>query len=138
MNTVIRSDIAVGDISLIEERNAHDNVSVVIRLEGESGGDIILCMPVGTALKISSVLFGDDFMTLSHEALDSLAELANMIAGNAAGSLNDLGFDFTVLPPRIVRGGDLQECSISSVEAFQVPLYTEYGEMTVNVALKTN
>ena len=69
--------------------------------------------------------------------MDSIAELANMIAGNATSALNDRGFDFTVYPPVIVRKEDLKN-KAARIEAFQIPLFTEYGEIIMNVSLRTN
>jgi len=69
--------------------------------------------------------------------MDTIAELSNMIAGNATSSLNELGFVFTVFPPSLAARPELGR-KMAGTEIFRVPLGTPCGEITVNVALTTN
>lgn len=137
LDSVIQCDITKGPHSLVKSADIADDIAIVVRLRGDSEGSIILNMPECTALKVCRAMFGDDFDTLTPVGMDSIAELANMIAGNAATVLNDMGYDLALSPPLIVTKDDLK-CKTPEVEAFQIPLFTEFGEMTMNVALRTN
>ena len=64
-------------------------------------------------------------------------ELANMIAGNATSTLANMGFKFNVSIPHVVIKEEFGN-RIPAIETFQVPLFTECGEITINVALRTN
>lgn len=137
LDSVIKSDIARGDTSLVRDVKIMGDIAIVIRLGGDSEGSIILNMPPDTALKICNVMFDDNFDTLTPLGMDSIAELANMIAGNAISVINDLGYDFKVYPPTIVMEDYIKE-STPDLEIFQIPLFTDCGEITMNVSLRTN
>jgi chemotaxis protein CheX len=137
LDDVMQSDITKGQVSLVMDDEISGDIAIIVRVKGDSEGYIILNMYADTALAISNIMFGDNFDKLTPIAMDSIAELANMIAGNATSALNDLGFDFTVYPPLIVKKEDLTK-KVSRIEAFQIPLSTEYGEIIMNVALRTS
>lgn len=137
LDNVMQTDITQGEISLVMDDEISGDVAIIVRVKGDSEGHIILNMFSDTALNISNIMFGDHFETLTPMGMDSIAELANMIAGNATSALNDQGFDFTIYPPIIVRKEDLKNKS-ARIEAFQIPLFTEYGEIIMNVSLRTN
>jgi chemotaxis protein CheX len=135
LDTVIQSDIAKGSISLVKGNEITKGIAIVIKVGGASEGNIILNMEIETALKICSVMNGEDFKSLTPFGIDAISELANMIAGNATSALTDMGFNLTVSPPAVVMNNNGGICE---TEVFQVPLYTECGEITVNAALRTN
>lgn len=137
LDTVIQSDIAKGKVSLARGDEIDGDLAIVIRLGGESEGCIILNMEKETALRISNVMLNDYFETLIPIVMDSIAELANMIAGNTMSVINDLGYDYTVYPPLILSKGDIKG-NTPDIEVFQIPLFTEYGEIVMNIALRTN
>ena len=137
LDSVIQCDITKGTAALVKGDEITDDIAIVVRLRGDSEGNIILNMPEDTALKVCNAMFGDVSGTLTSLGMDSIAELANMIAGNAASVLNDMGYDLTVSPPLIIRKDEIKGETLE-VEAFRIPLFTEYGEMTMNVALRTN
>lgn len=135
LDTVIQSDISRGEVALVSGEPGGE-VSVVIPLSGDAEGSIVLNMDSETALRISGVMNCEPFESLTPLVMDSIAELANMIAGNSASALNSLGHDFVVSPPaelcRRTYGGRPE-----SREAFQIPLFTELGEIIMNIALRT-
>lgn len=136
-DSVVQCDIAKGNISLVGVDEIDGDVSVVIRLKGDSDGSIILNMDAKTAIRVCNVMNSGDFDSVTPFGMDSISELANMIAGNAASELNDMGFDFEVSPPLIVND-TFAKGKISQVEVFQIPLFTECGEITINVAVRTS
>jgi chemotaxis protein CheX len=137
LDNVMQTDITQGEISLVMDDEISGDIAIIVRVKGDSEGHIVLNMYTDTALNISNIMFGDHFCTLTPMGMDSIAELANMIAGNATSALNDLGFDFKVYPPLIITKDDIK-AKADKIEAFQIPLFTEYGEIIMNVALRTN
>jgi chemotaxis protein CheX len=137
LDAVIQTDISQGEVILVRGDDIRDDVAIMVRLEGDSQGSIILNMPTGTALNICNAMFGEAYEALTPMGMDSLAELANMIAGNATSTLNDMGYDFRVLPPLVFTREEIGE-KTPEIEVFQVPLFTEYGEITMNVALRAD
>lgn len=135
LDRVIQSDISRGKVALVSGEHGGD-VSVVIPLSGDAEGSITLNMDNETALRISGVMNCEPFESLTPLAMDSIAELANMIAGNSTSALNSLGHDFVVSPPAVLRR-EAAGRRMQSRETFQVPLFTELGEIIMNISLRT-
>lgn len=125
-----------GAVTVVRRDQLGGEVHVVIDIGGDSEGDVVISMGAETALCICSHLLGARTDSLTPAALDALAELGNMIAGNSVGTLNDLGFDFTVSPPRVRVNKD--RAVYSDKEVLQIPLHSGCGEMNVNVMLGTD
>jgi chemotaxis protein CheX len=122
-----------GDVTVVRGDRIGGEVHVVIALAGDSPGSVIISMKTETAKSICSHLLGAATEELTPAALDALAELGNMIAGNSVGTLNDLGFDFTVAPPIVSVKDDT--AGYGDREALRIPLLSAWGEMNVNVML---
>ena len=134
LGSTIRGTVRQGDVTVLQGDRMKGDVAVMVRVTGDAEGDVILSMETATALKICSALFGKDFESMSPQSEDALMELANMITGNAVSALNDQGFDFAVSPPAVItREGTAG--SAASVESMQIPLFSDCGEMTMNVVL---
>ncbi len=136
LDTTIPGNIRRGDVTVLQGDRMKGDVAVAVRIAGDAEGDIILSMETATALKICTALFGEVFAALTPRSEDALMELANMITGNAVSALNDQGFDFTVSPPSVHRK-DPAAGSGPHVESLQIPLFSDCGEMTMNVVLRT-
>lgn len=137
LNSVFQSGVTKGNHALVKGDTLVGELAIIIRLGGDSEGSIILNMDTGTAVKICNLMNQTDFKTLTPLGMDSISELANVIAGNAASVLTDLGYPFKVSPPLVSTRDNLGD-KIPNIEAFQIPLFTECGEITMNIALRTN
>lgn len=137
LDKVIRCDIARGSASLVKSHEMTEDIAIIVRLRGDCDGSIVLNMAADTALRVCNEMFGEYFETLTPTGMDAIAELANMIAGNAVSAFNDMGFDFTVSPPLVVTKNHKTE-KTPEMEAFQIPLFTEYGEIIMDLAMRTN
>lgn len=137
IDSVIQSDIAKGSVSLVRTDDIDGDIAVLIKLGGYPDGDIILNMKRETALKICSMMNGEECETLTPIGFDSIAELGNMIAGNCISAINDLGYDFSVSPPEVVKISEIKG-KVPDLEALQIPIFTEIGEITLNLLIGTN
>lgn len=137
LDKTIQCDISKGNISLVNADEIAGDIAVIVKVKNDSEGSIILSMEKGTALRISKAMTGEASEFVTPVELDSICELANMISGNATSVLNDMGYDFKVFPPLVIERENILE-KTNGLEIFQVPLFTEYGEISVNVALRTN
>lgn len=133
LDRVLQPDVQTGAISLTQGGRPCGDVAIVVKINGESEGNLMLSMDSRTAARVSSRLHGAGG-NASFPDLDALAELANMIAGSAISALNDLGFDFSVLPPAVLA--DLQpDDARRDQEAMHVPLHTDCGEMAMDIVM---
>lgn len=137
LRSFIRSDITRGDLSLRNEYDMEDDIAIGITLSGDTEGSVVLNMATETAVKLCNLMNGEDLEALTPLGMDSIAELANMITGNATTVLNDMGFGLEVHPPTEAAKDGVMEKTFD-VEIFQIPLITEFGEIKVNIALKVN
>ena len=136
LDSVLHSEVTRGDLTLVREADAFGDVSIVIKVMDETEGNIILSMSEETAVSVCGKMNSTDFKTLTPLGMDTISELANMIAGNATSTLNEMGHDFKLYPPMIVRrGGD--SASVET-EVFQIPLKTVHGDISVSVAMRTS
>lgn len=129
--------VTQGGHTLVRGDRIAAELAIIIRLGGDSEGSIILLMDQETARRIGNLMNQENVEFLTPLGLDALAELANVVAGNAASLLNNLGYPFKVSPPQIITSRDGLK-AIPPLEAFRIPLFTECGEITMNIALRTD
>ena len=135
LSKLVQAPVRKGDLSLRNSPVPNQGVATMIEITGRVQGRVIFDMNAETARRMAGALNGKKFETLTPLALDTIAELANMMIGDAVTVLNNQGFEFSMAPPTIVTG---QESSGSNVnlEALVIPLHTPYGDVIVNVALR--
>ncbi len=136
LESAIRGVVRHGDITVLRGERIKGDLAIQTRIAGDAEGDAILSMDAATALGICARLSGEDIAAMTPRSMDALMELANVIMGNAVSALNDQGFDFTVSPPVMIAGGGGMKQPPDAV-SLQIPLLSEYGDMTMNVFLGT-
>lgn len=137
LRKILNTEIRQGEIKLLRTPELTGDISLVIGIQDESGESIILNTDARTAMGICGAMNGTPFEAMNELGFDTLGEVANMIAGNAVTILNERGFDFTVRVPFAVSGEDIPGIT-GGLELFQVPVLSEYGEVTVNFMMRTN
>lgn len=128
-----------GDLALRTYPLLTKGLVIVIGVAGQIEGRVLYDMNMDTALKISGLMMGGEELTTYDEMVASaLAELGNIISGNAISQLNDLGFQFDITPPTLFVGDNLEMSSPHlETQTLVIPLINpEVGEVIVNVALK--
>jgi len=108
--------------------------NIITGVTGRVEGQVIYGMSMITADKIASIMLGQPVRTFDQLAASAIAELGNMITGNAAAGLSEAGFVCDITPPTIVRGTNVKMSTLS-IPALVVPLQLEIGiiEMTVSL-----
>ncbi|HBL35378.1 MAG TPA: chemotaxis protein CheX [Firmicutes bacterium] len=133
---VTQTQASKGELALANSPIRGNEVNVVIGVTGDLAGQIILCMSEATALEFATKML----MNLATETFNELAksaicELGNMILGNAVTNLGDNGYFCTLTPPTLFIGKDVA-VSTQVLRFLVVPLETEFGAITINVALQ--
>lgn len=126
-----------GEAAMLRADQITGDVRVTIGISGDSQGDLIITMTSSTAREICSVILQRKMSALEAEALDALAELGNVIAGNSVSALNDLGFDFSMVPPRVSTAGTTETYS-PETEVMQIPLASRCGDIDMHVLLSAD
>jgi chemotaxis protein CheX len=112
-------------------------INTVIGVTGEVIGQVIYCMDSATALKFASImLMGLPVTEVDEIVKSAVNELGNMITGNAATGLGENGFSCNLTPPTMFMGKDVV-VSTKDLQILVIPLITPYGEITINIALRS-
>lgn len=137
---VLQSEAGVaitrGELSL--EKNAYitDDVTVIISLVGRVEGVVLYSMNEQTAMSFASRILGepitDGFNSL---AQSGVAELGNVITGQASVKLAEAGYEATISPPTLLSG---KGATISTLDfgRLVVPLNSECGSVVIHLALR--
>lgn len=102
--------------------NLHANhVWIRIDLKGSVDGQVAFGLAPEMALKIASAMMGGfELNALDEMSQSAIAELANMISGNACIQLSNNGMQIDITPPKVQVGDDVTQ-PVQEV-AYAVPL----------------
>jgi len=108
--------------------------NVVFGVTGQVSGSVIYGMSGPTALQIATIMLDEPVKLFDKLAASAIAELGNMICGNALQHLSEAGYQCDITPPTIVHG-QAQICTLSC-PALVMPIETGYGKVYLTVGLK--
>jgi len=125
------SDIKKGKVKVKEEMYVERDITAFLGIVGEIKGNVSYSFDSNTAMKIvSSMMMGMPVTQLGEMQRSALAELANMVTGNAVGSLK--GFkDLDITPPSVIMGKDIFFL-IGTMSTLMVSIETSVGIIEVN------
>ncbi|HLK59276.1 MAG TPA: chemotaxis protein CheX [Chthonomonadaceae bacterium] len=109
--------------------------NVITGVTGKIEGQVIYGMSLVTADQIASLMLGQPVRTFDQLAASAIAELANMITGNAMALLSEAGYVCDITPPSIVRGTNVK-ISMLNVPSLVIPIKIEAGEIEMTVCLQ--
>lgn len=110
------------------------DVNTIIGVTGQLEGQVIYTFEEPVALRIASALMGEPLEELGELAKSAVAELGNIITGNAAIGLSENGFNCILTPPTLLTGKELIVTTFTPV--LNIPFSTDFGMVTVHVALR--
>ncbi len=109
--------------------------NVITGVTGQIEGQVIYGMSLITADKVASQMLGQPIRTFDQLAASAIAELGNMITGNAMALLSEAGYICDITPPSIIRGTNVK-ISTLSIPSLVIPICLEIGEIELTVSLK--
>jgi chemotaxis protein CheX len=124
-----------GPLSLEREAYVSDEVTVLISLVGDVWGIVFYSMSLETARAVLSTMLGQQLGAFDELAQSGIAELANVIAGQASTRLAELGSLTQVSVPTLIVGKG-SRISTLDIERLVVPLETELGAIRLDLALR--
>ncbi len=132
---VLSTKVERGKIYLKGETQAIMGLATIVGLAGGVEGRVVLDMDIPTALKIASIMNGEELNQVDDLVKATLTELANVVTGVAVTELHEKGFRFDLTPPAVITGENMKIHDIG-IEALVVPMTLPFGEIEVNVAIK--
>ena len=114
-----------------------DDVTVIISLIGAVDGTVFYSMSKDFARNVASALMGEEFLSFDKLAQSGIAELGNVITGQASMKLAEAGFESNISTPSMIIG---RGASISTLDfpRLVVPLTTSFGSMEIHLSLREN
>jgi chemotaxis protein CheX len=135
LQEVLNGEVHRGELYLKSTSQSVLGVAAIVGLAGDVEGRVLFDMTKETALAVASEMNGEKLENMDELGKATIAELANMITGQAITKLHDLGFKFDLTPPAIITGTNM-EVSDSGVEALIVPVELGQGKIEINVAVR--
>ncbi len=126
-----------GELRLENGPYLTDGATVIISLIGAVDGTVFYSMSQDSAIQFASVLMGEKFDALNELVQSGIAELGNVITGQASMRLAEAGYESNISTPSIIIG---KGASISTLEypRLVVPLTTPIGVLTIHLSLREN
>jgi chemotaxis protein CheX len=132
----VEADVSRGDISMQKSSLTSEDITVMINLVGDVYGVVMYGMHKNTCLNLVSKILGQEFTELNSLAQSGVAELGNVISGRATIRFSETGFKSNISPPTVLNGNGV-EISTLDFPRIVVPLNTQFGTLTVHLALRT-
>jgi chemotaxis protein CheX len=124
-----------GELSLRREAYLTDDVTTMISVVGDVRGIALYGMTFDTAKAIVSRMMGQPLSTFDELAQSGIAELGNVITGQAGIGLAAQGFETDISVPMLIVGKG-SRISTLDYDRLVVPLNTEIGVFRVDLALR--
>lgn len=131
----VGAEISRGNISLQKSAMTSDDITVLINLVGDVYGMVMYGMPTATGLNMVSKIMGQEFTEMNSLAQSGVAELGNVISGRATIRFSEAGYQSNISTPMVLTGSGI-EISTLDFHRIVVPLETQFGTLTVHLALK--
>ncbi len=136
---VLRAEVGAkvtrGGLSIQKSALTSDDITVLINLVGDVYGVVMYGMHKTTGLGMVSKIMDQEFSELNSLAQSGVAELGNVITGQATIHFSEAGYHSNISTPMILTGNGI-EISTLDFPRIVVPLETQFGVFTVHLALR--
>jgi len=134
--SVLNIDLRRGKLIIKEHPQPSQDVAILIGITGSINGEVVYSMAYPMVQKIAEVLSpGLTPQQIELEYKDIIGELANMITGNAMNLFAYSGKTIDITTPTVVSGRDFT-ITLMKQTTLGINLYSPYGQLEMNVALK--
>jgi chemotaxis protein CheX len=131
----VGTEITRGNLALQKSALTSDDITVLINLIGDVYGVVMYGMQISTGLGMVSKIMGQEFTQLDSLAQSGVAELGNVISGQATVRFSAAGYQSNISTPMVLTGNGVEIATLDFIRIV-VPLETQYGILTVHLALK--
>ena len=131
----VGASVTRGDLSLQKSALTANEITVLINLVGQVQGVVLYGMEIKTGLNLISSMMKQEFNEFDNLAQSGVAEIANVITGQASIKLEAAGFRSNISPPTLITGKGIKISTLDFARIV-VPLETEMGEIMAHLALR--
>lgn len=126
--------VAQQPLSLLGTPFSTASINIAARVDGLLAGEIVYSMSGQTARSLASRVTGRECRGFGKTTGSGLALLGEMLAQDACRLLHSRGFPCSVSNPMVLQGLNIEFST--SAPALSVPIDTDAGEVSVNVAVR--
>ncbi len=132
---VLNMKVEKGQLAMRPAVFTSQQCNIITGVTGKVEGQVMYGMSLITADKVASQMLGQPVRTFDQLAASAIAELGNMITGNASVLLSEAGYSCDITPPSIIRGTNVKMSTLN-IPALVVPLCIDLGEIELTVSLQ--
>lgn len=136
-NKLTKTVPAIKDECNTEKEIKSEGIAIVMGIIGKYSGTMIFDISHETAKKFAAALLRRDPKS-NEEQLNVIAEIANMLAGNACSMLNKKNklFGLRVAPPTTLHGECINISKAEIGQGYSAKIKSEFGDISINIAFK--
>ena len=134
LSDMLNGPAGVSQVTMDDDVYRRKGVAASVAFHGDIEGRVIFDVELDTARHVASALGQNSADPIEQTAGETICELANIVVGNAVTLLNDGGYQFKVVPPKLHRSEKGYACSSES-EAVVMCFETPSGAVYLNIAL---
>jgi chemotaxis protein CheX len=127
--------VGKGKVHRVKSAQTANAVSAMIAVTGDIAGLVIYSMGDNTARYIAGKMMGEEVVELDEIGQSAIAELANIITGQAGIQLETAGFASDMSPPVLVMGAGATIATFNLTRVV-VPVTTASGAFNIDIAVK--
>jgi chemotaxis protein CheX len=137
LSETLACSVSVSDISMSENAYQRHATAALVEISGDIEGRVIFDVEDNAAMKVACTISGTQMDSDPQLIRETVAELANLVIGNAVTTLNDQGFRFKVHPP-VDHPGQEGFRGSEDMEALVMDFGSPAGSVFMNVAIRYN
>lgn len=121
----------------LQQMLGEQEVGVLIEVTGDLSGYILYRFPDSMILEMVKIMSGMEINQLDSFVTSALAEVSNIISGNAVSSLFNQNYRCDIKPPRIIIEEGKPVC-LTGNRILKIPLETSIGKLQIHLDLQEN
>jgi CheY-specific phosphatase CheX len=136
IKSCIGLDATLGNLKITQQIDPPPDLSVTIEMSGMLSGPVTWVFSPDLSRVVAQRMLSTDPSAVvpAQDCNDAIAELANIVLGNATEKLSDAGYEVDIHPPRMRGDGEL----ILAERTLAVTLNTSAGRIRVFIGVKSD
>ncbi len=131
--TMLDTHILVSNPCLKTDTGPKVDISTIIGFSGDTTGSMAMCYPLRTAINAATKFAGEELTPNDPDFADALAELANMVAGQAKSKFE--GVQVSISLPHVIVGRELRLLGRENIPTLLLPCDSALGRFSTEVMM---
>lgn len=136
-NKLTKTVPSIKDEVNLEKEIKSEGIAIVMGIIGKYSGTMVFNMSYETAKKFATVLLKREPKS-NDEQLNVLAEIANMLSGNACSMINKKNklFGLRVAPPTTLHGESINISKPEIEDGYAAKIKSDFGDIQIHITFK--